>query len=166
IDSVMAEITHTHFTASVIDSFTYSRLNYEYGPLHQLCRLLLDASSIREEEGVQEFQTFLVDMNDLFEKYVAVSLASGLGQDLRIDAQARSYLGDPRKVPIVPDVVLRRDRRLLGVMDTKYKRLADAGEYVNHDFYQVLAYCTALNVERGMLVYPRHLAPIDDETQV
>ena len=40
-------------------------------------------------------------------------------------------------------------------IDCKYKRLA-IGEFKHHDQYQMLAYCTALPVNSGLLVYPRH----------
>jgi len=34
------------------------------------------------------------------------------------------------------------------------------------DLYQVLAYCTSLGLNRGVLVYPRHLVDVDDELVV
>src|SRR5207248_7242227 len=61
-----------------------------------------------------------------------------------------------------------RDRTVTGVQtcalpilvgDCKYKRL-EIDEFKNHDLYQVLAYCTALRVDRGLLVYPRHSVAI------
>src|SRR5690606_22964543 len=129
--------------------------NYEYQPLHQLCRLLLDFSSIHEDDGVQDFQTFLVDVNDLFERYVAGSLAVDLGREFRVNAPMSSYLGERGRIFIRPDIVLSSGPVPVAVLDTKYKRLSEQGEYVNHDFYQVVSYCTALQVAKGMLVYPR-----------
>src|SRR3712207_8376452 len=35
-----------------------------------ICRLFLEGSSISEESGSLDFQTFLVDMNGLFERFV------------------------------------------------------------------------------------------------
>lgn len=66
---------------------------------------------------------------------------------------------------MIPDIVVRRGGHPLLAIDCKYKRL-DAGQFKNHDQYQILAYCTSLNVERGLLVYPRHEQALDEDIQV
>ena len=159
IESQMAEVTPTRFTASIVDTFTYSRLNYEYEPLHQLCRLLLDAASVHEDEGEFEFHTFLINMNELFESYVAKSLAAMLPAQMRAVAQTNDRLDTAGRVRIQPDVVVMVAGQPAIVLDTKYKKL-DQGEFNNHDLYQVLSYCTALQLNRGALVYPRHLVDL------
>jgi len=58
-----------------------------------------------------------------------------------------------KAVSVKPDVVIRsrdKTREIKVVLDTKYKRATS-----NSDFYQVLAYCIAHNVD-GVLVYPKH----------
>jgi 5-methylcytosine-specific restriction endonuclease McrBC regulatory subunit McrC len=40
------------------------------------------------------------------------------------------------------------------VADCKYKRI-EAETLNNHDYYQVLAYCTATAAPRGLIIYPR-----------
>jgi len=52
-----------------------------------------------------------------------------------------------------PDVTLDRAGRPVLVVDAKWKRLKGT-PLVTEDVYQVLAYCTALGVRRGVLVYP------------
>ena len=54
---------------------------------------------------------------------------------------------------------------MIAALDCKYKRL-EIWQYKNHDQYQILAYCTALDVPRGMLVYPRHEHALDQTIQV
>jgi 5-methylcytosine-specific restriction enzyme subunit McrC len=39
--------------------------------------------------------------------------------------------------------------------DTKYKKLG-AGDHKHADLYQMLSYCTAMDVRSGVLIYPRH----------
>jgi len=51
------------------------------------------------------------------------------------------------------------------VADCKYKRVEPDG-FKQHDVYQMLAYCTALGLDRGLLVYPKHAVPVDDEIAV
>ena len=96
-------------------------------------------------------------MNELFEIFVAKSLAQDLTPSLRVDAQAAGHLDRMSHVSIIPDVILRRGSPPVAVLDTKYKKLDGSGDFVNHFLYQVLAYCTALRVDKGMLIYPSTL---------
>ena len=51
-----------------------------------------------------------------------------------------------------PDLVWQRGGRYAAVVDAKYKAEQPAG-YPHADLYQLLAYCTALGLPRGHLVY-------------
>lgn len=51
-----------------------------------------------------------------------------------------------------PDLVWRHQQRVRAVLDVKYKT-ERAGGYPQTDLYQLLAYCTALGLTRGHLVY-------------
>ncbi len=53
-----------------------------------------------------------------------------------------------------PDLVLRRHGRALGVADAKYKKIVPEGEKWSHaNLYQLLAYCVAMDLDQGMLIY-------------
>jgi 5-methylcytosine-specific restriction enzyme subunit McrC len=64
-----------------------------------------------------------------------------------------------------PDVLIRRAGVIALAADCKYKRL-ESDEFKNHDVYQLLAYCTATNTHRGLLVYPLHLRNTSDEVSI
>ena len=64
-----------------------------------------------------------------------------------------------------PDLVIRDRGVPRLVADCKYKRL-EPDEFRHHDVYQVLAYCTAINVEQGLLVYPVHEVNVRDEVSI
>ncbi len=104
-------------------------------------------------------------MNDLFERFVTRLLDHQAPADLTVEPQAKITLGRHNEVTMFPDIVLRRAGRAVAALDCKYKRL-ETWQYKNHDQYQILAYCTALNVTRGMLVYPRHEQALDQTIQV
>lgn len=53
-----------------------------------------------------------------------------------------------------PDLVWYRGGRPAAVIDAKYKAEKPAG-YPNADLYQLLAYCTALGLAEGHLVYAK-----------
>jgi 5-methylcytosine-specific restriction enzyme subunit McrC len=165
IDAELAEVTPTLMPASAIDRFRYHRLNDDYQPIHQLCRLFLEGASLSEELGLFSFSTFLVDMNRLFELFVTEVLRQRVPRPLSVSSQRTLYLGRGDMVPMRPDisVYLRSVPQLMA--DCKYKRI-DEDEFKNHDVYQLLAYCTAANVARGLLIYPRHLAPIGNDVRV
>jgi 5-methylcytosine-specific restriction enzyme subunit McrC len=64
-----------------------------------------------------------------------------------------------------PDILIRRAGVTILAADCKYKRL-ESDEFKNHDVYQLLAYCTATDTRRGLLVYPLHLQSAEDKLQI
>jgi 5-methylcytosine-specific restriction enzyme subunit McrC len=165
LDGALTEITPVNLPASMISRFQYNRLNEDYRQLHQFCRLFLEGASLSEESGPFDFQTFLIDMNKLFERFVAQILLERALDDMVIDDQVPVYLGYKRKVLMRPDIVVSEGETVVVVADCKYKRL-EPDEFKNHDIYQMLAYCTATRVQRGLLIYPLHAAVIQDEVKI
>jgi 5-methylcytosine-specific restriction endonuclease McrBC regulatory subunit McrC len=83
--------------ASIISRFQYNRLNEDYWQLHQFCRLLLEGASLSEESGPFDFQTFLVDMNKLFERFVTQILLERALGNMVVDDQVPVYLDRIRR---------------------------------------------------------------------
>lgn len=155
IDHQMAEVAPTRLPAGAIDRFSYHRLNDDYEPIHRLCRLFLEGASLSERRGEFNFQTFLIDMNVLFEQFVTAVLAHHGPPGCRLERQYPASLDAAGRVSIRPDLAVFHQGRLTLLADCKYKRLS--GEDVHHhDLYQMLAYCTAEGIERGVLIYPQH----------
>lgn len=165
LDAALEEITPGSFVASDLDRFNYHRMNVDYRPLHMLCKFFLDGTSPSEESGPFGFEAFLLDMNRLFEAFVTRTLQNLVSAPLTVRPQLAGALDTRGSVPIRPDMVIRLGNRNLVVADCKYKRL-DAGQHKQQDLYQMLAYCTALGVERGILVYPQHLVPTTERLAI
>jgi 5-methylcytosine-specific restriction enzyme subunit McrC len=165
LDGALTEITPVNLPASIISRFQYNRLNEDYRQLHQFCRLFLEGASLSEESGPFDFQTFLIDMNKLFERFVAQILLVRALDDMMVDDQLPVYLGYKQEVLMRPDIVVREGETVVLVADCKYKRL-EPDEFKNHDIYQMLAYCTATQVQRGLVIYPLHAAVIPDEAEI
>jgi 5-methylcytosine-specific restriction enzyme subunit McrC len=155
IDHRLAEVTPTRLPATVIDRFSYHRLNDDYQPIHRLCRLFLDGLSVSEQQGSFDFQTFLIDMNQLFERFVTAVLEERLPAGLGLQGQYRSTLDRGGQVAIRPDVAISSRGKMALLADCKYKRLF-GDDVHHHDLYQMVAYCTAEGIGRGALIYPRH----------
>lgn len=135
------------------------RLTESYRPLLQLCWLLVEGLGPGEEVGGVHCPTFLLDMERIFERHVTAAVVRGFADrrrysvavqpQFRIVPADRTHAG----VGVQPDVVVSRDGEPWQVVDAKWKRL-DRNPLITEDFYQVLAYCTALGVHRATLVYP------------
>jgi 5-methylcytosine-specific restriction endonuclease McrBC regulatory subunit McrC len=48
----------------------------------------------------------------------------------------------------------------------KVDQLLETDHLLHHDVYQLLAYCTPSNVDRGLLIYPAHEISVRDEVQI
>lgn len=167
LDGVMDEVSRRTFTADDVRALVYHRMNEPYRHAHQLCTLFLDAASLHEIEGTTQFRSFLIDMNKVFEEFVTQSLLDRVRFPFNIVAQeSRHHLGMGREVPLRPDLIVRREGRIITVADCKYKALIGGVDYRQQDYYQVLAYCTALPTTRGILIYPRHEIEVEDRVHV
>lgn len=138
---------------AVLPEFT--RLNEHYRPALLLARLILRSSSIAGARGPIAAVSFVFDMNRVFEDFISVALREALaprGGEVLLQRPARLDRDD--RIEIRPDVTWLRAGRVLAAIDAKHKTIA-AGGIPNEDAYQMLAYCTALGLERGYLVYAK-----------
>jgi 5-methylcytosine-specific restriction enzyme subunit McrC len=133
-----------------------SRLNIGYQPALRLAELVLRATSIELGGGGVAVNGLLLDMPRIFEEFVTTALREALewAYGGRVHGQLVRHLDLAGRVAIRPDIVWLRQRRVAAVVDAKYKAEAPAG-YPNADLYQLLAYCTALGLGRGHLVYAK-----------
>ncbi len=144
------------------DSFARAepdRLTEPYRPLLDLCRLLADGLAPGCRGGAAVCPAFLLDMERVFEAYVTRGIVDAFAgrERYRVDVQPWHVANNPAAgqpdIHLRPDVVLSRDGEPQAVVDAKWKDLAGS-PLVTEDVYQVLAYCTAPGVGRGVLVYP------------
>ncbi len=164
-DATLAEVTPTNLPASAIGRFAYHGLNDDYQPIHRLCRLFLEGASLSEDEGPFDFRAFLVDMNRLFEAFITEILRERGPTGTEIRSQSQLFLGQQKRVEMRPDLMVDVDGRTVLVADCKYKRL-EPDQFRHHDVYQLLAYCTASDVVRGLLIYPTHEVAVKDEIRI
>ena len=128
----------------------YNRLNEDYRPMHAICRFLLSHMTPGYQQGEHATVPFVVDMPDLFVRFVGEILRGRIEEDSVIDtAVAETYA----LARFEPDLVLR-DRATgdpQSVLDVKYKY---GGTPTSADVQQVVAYATALGCSKAALVYP------------
>ncbi len=133
-----------------------TRLNARYHTALRLAELVLRATSVEEGTGGVTVNGFLLDMPKLFEDFVTVALREALvsAHGGRVDDQDPHRFDEAGQVLLRPDVVWKLRGTPLAVVDAKYKAEKPAG-YPNADLYQLLAYCTVLELRRGHLVYAK-----------
>ena len=132
-----------------------SRLNSNYQPAIALARMVLGSRSIDVLDKGVKATGFLVNMNTVFEDFVAVALSESLARfGGHATSQDRGHtLDHGARVRFRPDLVYyQRPPIPAAVVDAKYKAEAPAG-YPYADIYQMLAYCVGLNLPTGHLVY-------------
>lgn len=149
------------------------RTSRRWTALFDLARLLLGArwqethvGAAGQPHGI----SLLFQMNDLFERYVAVQLRRALeprGLDVVAQGGFERCLGDWQAdsecrgslLRTKPDLIVRDGERTVAVLDTKWKALAadpleGKGGVQEADIYQLMAYARLYRCERLMLLYP------------
>lgn len=128
-----------------IESWPVLTAEVAYAPLLDLCRLLAGTSSA--------LPAFLLPMERIFERYVCQGLRALVPPAERVQVQP-SYRFDANQtgptLVLRPDAVIFRNDAPYRILDAKWKRRVQPGD----DAQQMLAYCLALGVRHGTLVYP------------
>lgn len=148
-------VDDTPIRPEAIDAIHITRLNQHYAPALRLARLLLANLSLADARGTKSASSFMINMNDLFQQFIFHRLRRALKGDVDVVEEPTVHLGSGRQVSMQPDLVFRsRSGETLYVGDAKYKLTADAlGR--SGDYYQLLAYTTAMDLPGGMLIYCR-----------
>lgn len=150
----MEEVSDTPVSGNDLQGVHYTRLNDHYRPALGLARLLLDNLTLVDRRGGTTAASFMVNMNELFERFVTERLRRALQGRLVVESQTHDTLDIERKVRIRPDLRFRdpRSGSVTYVGDIKYK-LTDDAVARSADYYQLLAYTTALDLPEGVLIY-------------
>jgi 5-methylcytosine-specific restriction enzyme subunit McrC len=149
------------FQAENCRNRTYHRLNEDYRNIHNLCAFFLEQTGPGHKLGEKSMQPFLVNMNNLFEVFVAEWLRENLPEGWSLKVKKTVYLSRQQGESFQIDLVLIDERSGLikMVLDTKYKNAASPAA---DDISQVIAYADTVNCEEAVLIYPAPLkAPFD-----
>ncbi|MXZ53355.1 MAG: hypothetical protein F4Z34_09240 [Acidimicrobiaceae bacterium] len=155
----VGDVRHHH---SDHDRVKFTRLNDHYRPALRLARLVLANLTLQDTVGETQASSFMLDMNALFERFVAERLQRALRGRLDVKAQDHDRLDEERTIAIRPDLVFRTAGAPSFVADIKYKLTDHAAAGRHPDYYQLLAYTTALNLPEGVLIYCLDANRLDD----
>ena len=146
----VGDVRHHH---ADYDRVVFTRLNEHYKPALRLAHLVLANLTLQDAIGATQASSFMVDMNKLFERFVTERLQRALRGRLDVKSQHADYLGEERKLGIKPDLLFRSTGAARFVADIKYKLTDEAAGGRHPDYYQLLAYTTALDLPEGVLIY-------------
>ena len=132
-----------------------SRLNARYQGALQLAEVVISAESFENLLGDLRVTGLLFDMCVIFEDFVTVAMSESFNRfGWQCESQAPLHLDDQRSVRMRADLLCRKGREPVAVIDAKYKAEKPAG-FPNADLYQMLAYCTVLGLAEGHLIYAK-----------
>ncbi|OBB71563.1 McrC family protein [Mycobacterium sp. 852014-52144_SCH5372336] len=141
-----------------------SRLNARYHPALALAQIVLAAESFEHRMGDLTVTGYMFDMWRVFEDFVTTALRESLHSLGGHSVCQKSLSLDERdRVVMRPDLMWFLDGQVRAVVDAKYKAERPEG-FPNADLYQMLAYCTVLDLPEGHLVYAKGNEPVDLHT--
>jgi 5-methylcytosine-specific restriction enzyme subunit McrC len=154
--AILDRVSLVEYQSRNLPTINYTRLNHRYRPAVELSKLILRSLSYDLEYGRVAGAAFLVDMNDVFEKFVWVALREALGVSEWTFPSGSSnhplFMDLAQKVSLRPDLSWWQDSKCMFVGDVKYKRINVPG--IKHaDLYQLLAYTIAAELPGGLLIY-------------
>ncbi|MCH6265344.1 McrC family protein [Neobacillus citreus] len=152
-------------------SFSYHRLNAHYERAHKLGRYLWERLSAKTfYTGKNFYYSFLIDMNELFERFVAQLLTKYLPMEYKITASKRItqaiQLDGVRYRDIIPDILVENKRtKDVKVLDVKYKQYGNK-RVDTDDVFQLAFYAQNRKMAQdglydAAIIYPRFLEDLD-----
>lgn len=136
----------------------YNRLNQDYEPMHALCRFFLENRGPGHDAGDRRMIPFLVDMDRLYELFVARWFDRNLKEErYSIQSQEQVLIDSNLNINFRIDLsIFDKESRLCAfVMDTKYK----VGSPTTDDIEQIAAYAEAKGCKEAVLIYPECSVP-------
>lgn len=136
-----------------LDSLPRTRLNAYYQNAFAWARMYWKATALAFEMGNHQSDSFLLDMNELFEMYIGKLLIRELkGSGVNVTLQKHDSLAEGGKIKLITDILVKSDSGKEIVIDTKYMVKKDNAS-INSNVFQMLAYLTARKTSDGILLY-------------
>ena len=154
IAAVLENVSLLEFRRGRVPEVRFDRLNEHYRHVVGLARLILLHSEFESFRGNVRASGFLIDMNALFQAFLARALHESPGFSERtLRAEKGDWFDQQNNVWLRPDLSWwENSTTCTFVGDAKYKDLTN--EPARHaDLYQMLAYTTALSLPGGLLIY-------------
>lgn len=177
IVSIFDEVSDHKVTLQQAERIHLTRLNDRFDQSLSLSKLFLAGQSLQLNASNYDSFTFLIDMNSLFEDFVATALRKsvmmrGLNQTkIRTQGPVRTFVErtqyDSKGIfRMKPDISVLVDGVVDSIIDTKYKMLGDDRKLgvSQPDLYQMFAYAKKYRTNEITLLYPQKAGEAIAET--
>jgi 5-methylcytosine-specific restriction enzyme subunit McrC len=152
-----------------VEGIVFNRLNEQYKPYIELCKLFLKDSGVTLQHSGFETFTFVVPMEKLFEKFIATVIDQERGIIPGANIRIQPYIGpiairdNGRPLfEMKPDIIVEvGGRRFL--VDTKYKIISSLDDIKEGDVYQMYAYANRCGADGVLLLYPNFGSAVASE---
>lgn len=140
----------------------FSHLNNQYEPVFNMAKLFYFNSSPNLNKGDEMVFSFLVPINQLFERYLYEAIKSYDSSSTVKYQSPERYLAKQdgiNKLLLRPDITISKNDVVKYIIDAKYKEV-DILKNINvsqFDIYQMLAYSIKYECKNIALIYPKFL---------
>src|SRR5690606_28379785 len=100
----LESVSDTAVRPATVDALHVTRLNQHYAPALGLARLVLANLTLADVRGSTSASSFMVDMNDLFQRFVTERLRRELRGRLDVIDEPTVHLGLGRQIAMQPDL--------------------------------------------------------------
>jgi len=174
---ILDGVTLAPITIQVVDRITFNRLNADFKPFIDICKLILEGSTLALQASKIEIFSLMIPMETLFEEFIAgVIVEKGLHKDEAVFGKNAELLiqhrighlaekNGKKLFEMIPDIVIKVDNEIKLIIDTKYKLLDPDRAKLDvsqQDLYQIYAYCKESGARKALLLYPANLVDIDE----
>jgi 5-methylcytosine-specific restriction enzyme subunit McrC len=165
--SLLEEVSPVEPDLQWADKWQPNRLDRRYLAAVRLSALVLRRLVLSEAAGSTRAYSFLVDMNQLYERFIEEGLRKRLqtaDSTIQVIGQEQRHLDVENRLMIKPDVVVRRGSSTAFILDSKYILAGDGTTHVDHHA-QLLSYAIRHDIKDVALLYvlePSLIAPPTD----
>jgi len=166
LEFILSDVSLERIRVEDFSKVHLNRLSRYLEPLVQLSKLFITHGTIQLFHGKLETFSFVFDMEELFEEFVAEfikrhkSQLLPSGTEVKSQDKTKKLVDSPEPLfTIKPDILINSKGKKL-IIDTKYKMLnpEDRRYGVSQaDMYQMLAYSVKHGCKQAVLLYPEHL---------
>ena len=164
----LEDVNTIELNDDIWDKVKFNRFNSQYKVVFNMAKLFYYNSSPNLNKGDEVTYSFLVPLNQLYEKYLFKVLENYAPENMNIKYQGptrfMANVESKNYMLLKPDITISIDNNVRYIIDAKYKDVVDVENKLmvkQSDVYQMLAYSVSYECDRIALVYPKFL---DDES--
>lgn len=158
----LEDVDTVPLTNEIWKTVKFSHLNNQYEPVFNMAKLFYYNSSPNLNKGDEKVFSFLVPINQLFERYLYEAIKSYDSNSTVKYQSPERYLAKQdgiNKLLLRPDITISENDFIKYIIDAKYKEvdLLNNKNVSQSDIYQMLAYSIRYECINFVLTYPKFL---------